>query len=53
MKLFYEVRCCLKEVVSLIESIPQEVVRLNRVTLEETHLLEIADSTVSHFCTLA
>ena len=53
VKFLYKIRCCLKEVVSLIECVPQEVVGFNRITLQEAHLLEIAYATVSHFCTLA
>ena len=44
-----QIWCYLQEVISFVESLPEKLITLNWVTLEEHHLFEVADASVSHF----
>jgi hypothetical protein len=38
----------LKEVISLIKRLSQQMIGLNRITLQKTHLLEVPDTPMGH-----
>ena len=49
IELFVEVWSCLQEEVSLVEGFAEELIALDGISLQQSHLLEITDASMCHF----